>query len=161
MKLKRGSQLRRYGLSYVLAQIFPNQCCLVEVETGNRWVEPILVKTVLSLEKEEVEGLLGPTCLSEWQVFVDGELLSLADVLENYEDPVFYGVLRVARDYQGEPVILSETLSKQKIRGVAGLLYCFCPDNLGAEEIVDLTVRVETEDGVPVIKELSRATVLS
>ena len=44
---------------YILAQPLPNQACLISLNDGNRWRDPIKVKKVKTITAQEFQAICG------------------------------------------------------------------------------------------------------
>lgn len=42
---------------YILAQVFPYEVCLIGLETGNRWADPIKVEEIKAITKKEMNEI--------------------------------------------------------------------------------------------------------
>lgn len=65
--LSCGSRLKFGHSRYILAQVGWRKYTLINLESGNRWAEPILVDSE-HFTRENVQKLIGKTRFDQWEI---------------------------------------------------------------------------------------------
>lgn len=166
MKLKVGDLL---GVAYKICQVECNKVCLINLDSGRRWLDPIEVGDITCLSKAEVYAMMGDTDAGDWRVGMHAEGVPLSAVLDAYEKGGSgrrTGFVRLALDSTGEPVVLMESLSRKcrdlnpELLWWEKILADIDLEDLEIGEIYDLQVEVRwTEEG-PEIVEIDRKMIL-
>ena len=54
-----GQKIKISGVNHILAQVLPAQCCLIGIQGGNRYVDPIAVRNVWEITRQEIDIMAG------------------------------------------------------------------------------------------------------
>jgi len=50
---------------YILAQVDYSKCCLIGIETGNRFLDPVKVKDPMAISRKEFDKITGGNCFTK------------------------------------------------------------------------------------------------